>query len=87
MRQSRQGYQAIGDEPGEEERSGHTISNLETIIHLLKGNIGIGVLTMPIAISNAGLVGGVLGMVFVAVVTIHCMHTLVIAAQKLVREK
>jgi len=39
---------------------------------------------MPIAISNAGLVGGVLGMVFVAVVTIHCMHTLVIAAQKLV---
>ena len=84
----------------------------------MKGNIGIGVLTMPIAISNAGpvlvkfrvkktlslklfnhcwtlidtntcsgLVGGVLGMVFVAVVTIHCMHTLVIAAQKLVREK
>ena len=89
MRQSRQGYQAIGDheEEGEEGRSGHTISNLETIIHLLKGNIGIGVLTMPIAISNAGLVGGVLGMVFVAVVTIHCMHTLVIAAQKLVREK
>ena len=35
----------------------------------------------------SGLVGGVLGMVFVAVVTIHCMHTLVIAAQKLVREK
>ena len=65
----------------------NTISNIETIIHLLKGNIGIGVLTMPIAISNAGLVGGVLGMVFVAVITIHCMHTLVIAAQKLVRER
>ena len=32
---------------------------------------------MPIAISNAGLLGGVLGMVFVALVTIHCMHTLV----------
>ena len=65
----------------------NTISNIETIIHLLKGNIGIGVLTMPIAISNAGLVGGVLGMVFVALITIHCMHTLVIAAQKLVRER
>ena len=119
--------------------------NTETIIHLLKGNIGIGVLTMPIAIrwylstsqdfcfphpavgflgwsfrchhphhhlllssswiiiitidyfhlwwclwltnsfySNAGLVGGVLGMVFVAVITIHCMHVLVRAAQKMV---
>jgi len=71
-------------EDGEDRDGQHTISNIETIIHLLKGNIGIGVLTMPIAISNAGLVGGVLGMVFVAVVTIHCMHTLVIAAQKLV---
>lgn len=71
----------------DEEGRTNTISNMETIIHLLKGNIGIGVLTMPIAISNAGLVGGVLGMVFVAVVTIHCMHTLVIAAQKLVRER
>eukprot|EP00088_Acartia_fossae_P007143 TRINITY_DN13325_c0_g1_i1.p1 TRINITY_DN13325_c0_g1~~TRINITY_DN13325_c0_g1_i1.p1 ORF type:complete len:518 (-),score=24.62 TRINITY_DN13325_c0_g1_i1:787-2340(-) len=66
---------------------GHTISNTETIVHLLKGNIGIGVLTMPIAISNAGLFGGILGMVFVAIVTIHCMHTLVIAAQKLVSKR
>ena len=73
--------------PQDAEGRTNTISNVETIIHLLKGNIGIGVLTMPIAISNAGLVGGVLGMVFVAVVTIHCMHTLVIAAQKLVKDK
>jgi len=73
---------ALPVEVGEERE--HTISNLETIIHLLKGNIGIGVLTMPIAISNAGLVGGVLGMVFVAVITIHCMHTLVRAAQRMV---
>ena len=87
MRQSRSGYTVIGDHEDEEGRGVNTISNIETIIHLLKGNIGIGVLTMPIAISNAGLVGGVLGMVFVAVITIHCMHTLVIAAQKLVREK
>merc|ERR1711892_327392 len=74
-------------ESGEDRDGENTISNVETIIHLLKGNIGIGVLTMPIAISNAGLVGGVLGMVFVAVVTIHCMHTLVIAAQKLMAQR
>jgi len=87
MRDSRSGYSHIGDEEDEEGGRTNTISNIETIIHLLKGNIGIGVLTMPIAISNAGLVGGVLGMVFVALITIHCMHTLVIAAQKLVRER
>merc|ERR1711892_19068 len=74
-------------ESGEDRDGENTISNVETIIHLLKGNIGIGVLTMPIAISNAGLVGGVLGMVFVAVVTIHCMQTLVIAAQKLMAKR
>ena len=65
----------------------YVFRNAETIVHLLKGNIGIGVLTMPIAISNAGLVGGVLGMVFVALITIHCMHTLVIADQKLVAKR
>merc|ERR1711892_29092 len=74
-------------ESGEDRDGENTISNVETIIHLLKGNIGIGVLTMPIAISNAGLVGGVLRMVFVAVVTIHYMHTLVIAAQKLMAQR
>ena len=58
--------------------------NSETIVHLLKGNIGIGVLTMPIAISNAGLTGGILGMIFVAIVTINCMHMLVRSAQKMV---
>ena len=73
--------------PGHVVFTSHLYRNAETIIHLLKGNIGIGVLTMPIAISNAGLVGGVLGMVFVAIITIHCMHTLVIAAQKLMAKK
>ena len=108
MRRSRSGYLSLeeNEEPEMEIRS-NTISNIETVIHLVKGNIGkynnrstvaphhdiiifspgIGVLTMPIAMSCAGLVGGVLGMVFVALVTIHCMHLLVSSAQKLVREK
>ena len=89
-------------EGGGTARRRNTISNIETVIHLVKGKIGttepterlftmfspgIGVLTMPIAMSCAGLVGGVLGMIFVALLTIHCMHLLVISAQKLVREK
>ena len=53
----------------------------------MKGTIGIGVLTMPSAISNAGLVVGSLGMMAVAVINIHCMHLVVGASQKLVKEK
>ena len=48
--------------------------NAATTIHLLNGNIGIGVLSMYIAINNVGLVGGVLGMVFVALITIHSCY-------------
>ena len=39
----------------------HKISNMDTIIHMLKGNIGTGILAMPDAIKNSGLVVGNLG--------------------------
>ena len=41
MRRSRSGYLSVeeNEEPEEEVRS-NTISNIETVIHLVKGNIG-----------------------------------------------
>ena len=60
----------------------HAISNFETIIHILKGNIGIGVLTLPMAIHNAGLIGGSLGLAAIAYICVYCMFTLVRAAHK-----
>ena len=51
-----------GEEGCEEERtSNNLISNTDTIIHLLKGNIGTGILAMPDAIKNSGLLVGNLG--------------------------
>eukprot|EP00095_Tigriopus_kingsejongensis_P012186 maker-scaffold521_size146803-snap-gene-0.10 protein:Tk12186 transcript:maker-scaffold521_size146803-snap-gene-0.10-mRNA-1 annotation:"proton-coupled amino acid transporter 4" len=60
----------------------HAISNTETIIHILKGNIGIGVLTLPIAIRNSGLLFGNIGLACIAYMCVHCMKMLVNAAHK-----
>jgi len=61
------------------------ISNTDTIIHLLKGNLGTGILAMPDAIKNSGLVVGNVGLVLMAYVCIHCMHLLVENSQVLCR--
>ena len=70
-----------GDGDGERQ-SENSISNFETIIHLLKGNIGMGVLTLPMAIRNSGLMFGSLGLAFIAFVCVYCMRMLVNAAHK-----
>lgn len=52
-------------------------SNLDTMIHLLKGNIGTGILAMPDAFRNSGWLVGIFGTMFMAVICTHCMHILV----------
>ena len=52
------GEEGCGDE---ERTSNNLISNTDTIIHLLKGNIGTGILAMPDAIKNSGLLVGNIG--------------------------
>jgi len=51
--------------------------NLDTMIHLLKGNIGTGILAMPDAFKNAGLVVGTIGTLLMGIICTHCMHMLV----------
>ena len=59
------------------------ISNTDTIFHLLKGNVGTGILAMPDAIKNSGIVVGSVGLVLMSVICIHCMHLLVRANNRL----
>lgn len=63
----------------------HPTSNFDTMVHLLKGNIGTGILAMPDAFRNAGWAVGLFGTLFMGIVCTHCMHMLVGCAHELCR--
>lgn len=55
------------------------------LIHLLKGSLGTGVLAMPLAFKNSGLIFGSIGTVVVGIICTHCVFVLVKSSQELCR--
>lgn len=49
----------------------------ETLIHLLKGSLGSGILAMPLAFANAGLWFGLISTFIVGSICTYCVHILV----------
>lgn len=69
--------------PASERCLEHPTSNFDTLIHLLKGNIGTGILAMPDAFKNAGLLFGVFCTLIMGTICTHCMHMLVQCSHEL----
>uniref|UniRef100_T1GF26 Amino acid transporter transmembrane domain-containing protein n=1 Tax=Megaselia scalaris TaxID=36166 RepID=T1GF26_MEGSC len=72
-------------DPAQHRSLDHPTSNMDTLIHLLKGNIGTGILAMPAAFKNAGLYVGLFGTLLMGVICTHCMHMLVRCSHELCR--
>lgn len=61
----------------------HPTSNLDTMMHIIKANVGTGILAMPESLHNSGLALGTVGLVLIAIFCIHCMHILLKCARNL----
>lgn len=54
-----------------------------SLAHLLKSSLGTGILAMPMAFYNAGLLFGMIGTIIVGFVCTHCVHILVRTSQEI----
>ncbi|XP_044254420.1 proton-coupled amino acid transporter-like protein CG1139 [Tribolium madens] len=52
-------------------------TNIETLIHLLKGCLGTGILAMPEAFKNSGLLNGLVSTFLIGALCTYCLHVLV----------
>ncbi|XP_074086476.1 proton-coupled amino acid transporter 3-like [Macrotis lagotis] len=58
-------------------REPQNLIGLQTFIHLFKANIGTGLLGLPLAMKNAGIIVGPLSLLVLGVMVAHCMGILV----------
>ncbi|XP_050681622.1 proton-coupled amino acid transporter-like protein CG1139 [Leptidea sinapis] len=61
-------------------------SSLGALAHLLKASLGSGVLAMPLAFKNAGLLVGSIGTIVIGFICAHTIHILVKTSQQLCAE-
>ena len=61
------------------------LSNFEAMAHVVKGNVGIGILSLPFAFQYAGLIGGSLGLITIGLVCTYCGNLLLGASMECVK--
>ncbi|XP_046486293.1 proton-coupled amino acid transporter-like protein CG1139 isoform X2 [Neodiprion pinetum] len=61
----------------------HATSDGGSLAHLLKASLGTGILAMPSAIKNGGLLFGAICTILIGILCAHCVHILVRSSQVL----
>lgn len=57
-------------------------SNTETLVHLLKGSLGTGILAMPKAFHQAGYMSGLINTILIGILCTYGLHILVSSRKK-----
>ncbi|KAK4886997.1 hypothetical protein RN001_003268 [Aquatica leii] len=71
--------------PFEHRVNEHPNSTVGALIHLLKSSLGTGILAMPAAFKNGGLLFGFIGTVIIGFLCTYCIHLLVKASHEICR--
>ncbi|KAF5271192.1 hypothetical protein FQR65_LT05336 [Abscondita terminalis] len=71
--------------PFEHRVNEHPNSTVGALIHLLKSSLGTGILAMPAAFKNGGLLFGFIGTVVIGFLCTYCIHLLVRASHEICR--
>ncbi|EZA61065.1 hypothetical protein DMN91_004723 [Ooceraea biroi] len=72
-------------DPFEHRDKRQATSDLGSLAHLLKSSLGTGILAMPHAIKNGGLLFGGIGTIIIGIICSHCVHILVRSSHVLCR--
>ncbi|CAG9130323.1 unnamed protein product [Plutella xylostella] len=59
----------------------------ETLMHMLKGSIGAGILAMPEACRRTGVLWGIIGIILIGVFATYCIHILIKSQYVICRKK
>lgn len=64
-------------DPFEHRDKRNATSSFGALVHLLKSSLGTGILAMPNAVRNGGLIFGGIGTLIIGFICAHCVHILV----------
>ncbi|XP_059615528.1 proton-coupled amino acid transporter-like protein CG1139 [Phlebotomus argentipes] len=74
-------------DPYQHREVSHPTTNNETLIHLLKGSLGTGILAMPMAFYHAGYIVGSVGTIFIGLLCTYCIHMLIKVEYEMCKRK
>lgn len=74
-------------EPYNHREVDHPTTFSETLLHLLKGSLGTGILAMPLAFYHAGWVLGIVGTAIIGFICTYCIHLLINSEYELCKRR